>query len=486
MDFLPKVRLILVCMSASFLLFLSSCVKDAENLTETNSTEGAVESWKATPDDDLILFAKALANSQKRPDIRSFLDDWFKKDQLGNSFVFFLQIAGENVTPDETFVEILQQSLSETGTANSRSEFFAALIVDYPNLGFSLFPGSDEIEISDFVYDSPVKVVPETQAFRALEENSEPGYDENLSQTLFSNNEMPDEPVIVLRNSQTYVLLRADTGAPIPGSGGGVLETLINQCAALATYITWAITDLNELEEFEIIDGELVNNPEYDIIAMELSTLYTAYNIHCVDIPADNPDSDPLGTLICDRDERINGREDIIKMEIEHNQLVKFCKWWDKTCTVEVTQTFAVNPEELTLQQMPVKFITRKRKRMKENKQFWVPEDFNLFRWEYLEGTHGDPYALSFIGIHADPDGSKTFTFGFNANVTFKLGEGILNAGGVGLNLGFSRTIANNHLELGGDVVHYCDDANWIDDDNIGTTYTSGIVDALIIEGPEE
>ena len=71
-----------LCLTLFFTLsvfLFQSCQKE-EVIAPDITTSTISKAWKATPDADLVLFSKLLATSQKREEVRQFLDTWFKKD----------------------------------------------------------------------------------------------------------------------------------------------------------------------------------------------------------------------------------------------------------------------------------------------------------------------------------------------------------------------------------------------------------------------
>lgn len=463
-----------VCLLFSFallaLFLFESCQKE-EVQTHKDDISTISTNWKATPDDDLRLFSKLLAKSQKQEMVRNFLDSWFKKDQFGETMVFFMQVKDQIVYDNKTFLAILEDEMKTLNVASLRTDYFADLIALYPNLGFSIYTGADNISIASFEYTSSVKVVPETYNFRKAEEMFENGYDENLNEKLFSNNEAPNEPVIIVQNSSEWVILNSSTMKPLDGSNAIVTPAgVMDICDELVIQLQ---------NNYELIGIAVESGASYgDIGVLFVSwiELLDLWRESCQDEDdgEDNSgggDTDP-DDEVCDRDDRSND-EHIVRVKVVHSQLKQFCKWGRKWCRIEVRQLMATNPENLTLTSYPLKYINRERSCLKDTE--WCNIGLDMYPFLFLEGEHGHIYSLNFIGKHHNPDGEQSINLSLAPTVKFKTPETETSVSGIGAT--FGATFANNDINLGGDIVEYCDPAN-----NDGTIYTSGSIDFRIKE----
>ena len=470
-----------LCLTLFFTLsviLFQSCQKE-EAITPEKVTPTSHHTWKATPDADLVLFSKLLATAQKREEVRQFLDTWFKKDQLGENMVFFIQVKDQIVYENKSFLDIMKEEMNNLGSASLRTDYFADLIALYPNLGFSIYTGSDDISIADFEYNASVKVIPETVEFRKAEEKFETGYDENLNEKLFSNNEAPNEPAIIVENSSQWVMLRMDE--ELTQIGGVTLVVELCDDIIAGIYSTWL--DLLGTDEFIVVDGDVVDNPIYEVLIMDFITYNQLWLEYCCTTceddsggdDGDDPDPDPP-VEECDRDDRSND-EHIIRVRVEHSQLKQFCKWGRNKCNIEVRQLMAFEPDNLTLSSFPLKFINEKRNKMKNDQIVEVGLD--MFPFLFLEAEHGKVYSMNFVGKHHNPDGQQTLSLSLTPTIKFKTSAGALSSetsvSGVGAS--FTATFANNDINLGGDIVEYCDDAN-----GEGSFYTTGSIEFRIKE----
>lgn len=460
----------LFCGISMFLL--ESCSK--ETLTSTQSQVPVnlenLNKWQQTPDNDLVLLSKALASAQKRPEVIDFLDSWFKKDQFGEGMVFLLQVQNLPVNENQSFKDILSQEIEKINGVSLRNDYLGELIADYPNLGFSIYTGSDDISINDFEYSYSVKVVPETQEFRQADERFEKGYDENLNEKDFSNNEAPNEAVIIVSNSSEWIMLNAETGRPFDGSNTIITSRgPLDFCDDLAALIQEGEDEIDAI----IMDGGDINSPGVQVLVTSLATLVAEYNFLCVEDDDDNGGGgDPPGDGECDRDAR-EENEELVRIRIVHSELAEFCKWYKKTCEISIRQVFVVNPDALAASVAPEKFIIARRKSIKKH-QWYVPE-IEMERFRFLEGIHGDAYTVSLVGHHHNPDGGQTFGINFKPTVKFKVGIGEISVSTFGLE--YEWTIANNDNNLGGNFVEYCDPAN-----GLGTQYSTGKADYNVKE----
>ena len=182
--------------------------------------------------------------------------------------VFFIQVKDQIVYENKSFLDIMKEEMNNLGSASLRTDYFADLIALYPNLGFSIYTGSDDISIADFEYNASVKVIPETVEFRKAEEKFETGYDENLNEKLFSNNEAPNEPAIIVENSSQWVMLRMDE--ELTQIGGVTLVVELCDDIIAGIYSTWL--DLLGTDEFIVVDGDVVDNPIYEVLIMDFIT----------------------------------------------------------------------------------------------------------------------------------------------------------------------------------------------------------------------
>jgi len=115
---------------------------------------------------------------------------------------------------------------------------------------------------------------------------------------------------------------------------------------------------------------------------------------------------------------------------------------------------------------------------MKKNKTWSPNRDF--YFWEYLQGIHGDRYRIDFIGVNEESGDERSVEVSAGTTVKFEVEDEDYNTTTTqGASLSTKHTIkyTSSDLNLGGDIIYYCDKAN-----SSGETYSTGLFEFNIKE----
>lgn len=222
----------------------------------------------------------------------------------------------------------------------------------------------------------------------------------------------------------------------------------------------------------EVLDLVQSQDPEINVLVSDCEGVYNLISWYGVNTVLNrlairniNNETRPIET--CPRDE-YDDYEQLTKISIDHGKLKKFAKWWKKNAYIKFIPVVPVNPDAVAADAVE-KIVAIRRKKIKKDKEHRLSTPLDLFKWHYLEGTHGKSYSLSGIGEHHKAGDKRSFTISLKPEVTFKIfGQEVEMSSS-----GASYTAEHTHkdVELGGNLIYYCDDIA-----NKGTKYGSGSI----------
>ena len=463
------------------MVILIGCQKDFDNEEVVISdpyvqTRDSVVHVGGYPADTLNLYkeiiAKGVAKAELNAAFRSFLLQEAKLQVGQENVVLYGLVRDRVITNGKTFSQMIADGAAIAGVNRSASFFREDVLRAIPNLAITVYTGPNDTPISEWSSMSLLKVAfmteeaqgPDLVAVRAFAPL------QSVSQSYwFNNQDDPQEPLLVVEDNTAFLSVKL-SNLRITNTNQTIFQYLVlDQCMELQEEIEEEAANLDLIYPDIFIGETFFLNPDYEVALISLYALYEKYNELC---GMDQGDSDPLSGDSCDRDSREN-REEVFKIQIDNYYLRRFCKWTRSQCNIEAKQSFAVyTGANMILNSPPIKFINGDRSKMKQDKIFNC--NLPMYKWEYLQGNHGDPYSITFIGKHPRAGQKNTYSFSFPPKITFKiLGQEVTFDGLLKVNSEYSKT----DEILGGDLIYYCDPAN-----GEGTKYITGKMNFWIKE----
>ncbi len=428
------------------------------------------------PADTLNLYkeiiAKGVAKAELNAAFRSFLLQQAKLQIGQENVVLYGLVRDQIITDGKTFSQMIADGAVIAGINRPASFFREDVLRAIPNLAITVYTGPSDTPVSEWSSMSLLKVAfmteeaqgPDLVAVRAFAPL------QSVSQSYwFNNQDDPQEPLLVVEDNTAFLPVKLSTLRTTNTNQTIFQYLVLDQCMELQEQIEEEAANLDMIYPDIFIGETFFLNPDYEVALISLYALYEKYNELC---GTDQGDSDPSSGGSCHRDNREN-REEIVKIQVDNSYLRRFCKWGRKKCSIEAKQSFAVSAgANVILNSPPVKFINGDRSKMKQDKIFKC--NLPMYKWEYLQGNHGDPYSMFFIGKNPRVGQKNSYSFSFPPKITFKiLGQEVIFDALLKINSEYTKT----DEVLGGDLIYYCDPAN-----GEGTKYITGKMNFWIKE----
>jgi hypothetical protein len=439
-----------------------------------------------------IEIAKTLAIAQSSQQVRDFLLRQARLEIPGEPSVLWMSVVDSTVHNGTPFYQWMATASLQTTTPRDSLFYRDTIFNLIPNLAFTFFvsyEGSHE-NIHDWEYSAPVLVTPATSLFESEEGYSVPAYDNQLQVTYISNQDDPEEAVIVIEEHPYAIPVYVDTKQPLNGltlsqalndgfPEGDMCQTLLDMYVSIMDQVALQI---------ETIDPQpgspVVHNIHTNILLLltQATEALEVFYEECEDwVPGGWAGGG--GGNVCERDFR-EYTEQVTRVQFHSKYAIrKFCKWTRKDCTIHILPVFvaAENNNALPVIQFE-KAIILPRKAAMSLLPYSLPFSpqrptlGKLYKWRYLDGVHGDWMHYSILGKHPKEGQEVTHKVPFSTKVGFKEPS---SGTTVELSFGYELTVkyTKKDFNLLGFEVDYCDEA-----DGFGKQYGTGYLDIWIRE----
>ena len=406
----------------------------------------------------MVAFAKNIAKAERIPEFRNFIKRQAEKLIGQEQIVLYLQVVDSVIYGTTTFAQLMDK-ISDTFGYNYSYNYYRTELPDMlPRLTITVYTGGEYVDIENWTYTEPIQVLPWTENLKAINEAYGTSYDQYFNEYSVSNFDDPDSSMLVIEDNNSLWLV--DESYRIIGFG---------QVTSSDTFFQYHLFELTDtIEHYLEYPHELPDSIKIMVplpAGWHSGQIMLSYNdvIDMLNLYNNTQAAAGDPYCECDRGKRDN-REEVYQVRLDDNELDKFCPWTKKECKIQITTTFPVlNGSTYTLTTYPKKYLKCSRKyiRNDQRKKFY----FKTYKFQYCEEIHGDNYFFYLIGKNSNAGNTTTVTFSTSSSTKDKDGNTVVGSTSV------SMQIKDNDNDLGGDVVEFCDPANYE-----GTMYDLGTI----------
>lgn len=421
--------------------------------------------------------SKIIAIAQTNSEFCDILLDEAQLDIGMENLVLYFRIKDKVLPTANIPVKKLFADISTSLSLSYDTAWFdCGIVQDLPQLNLILVVTDDEVELSELEIWGLSLVLASTSDFEAEGDHLQTAYDEDLVTYQVSNNIEPEDQAIMEGNTcPRFIVVENHTGLLIVDNNWSLDLNDVDSFNTIWDYN--GVVPNQEMEDALDSARTVTNTDIYIPLAVcdysntglisqsGITTLINTYRI------SGDDDIDLLLGDDCPRD-YYQDREEYTQIKVDKYALRRFCKWPRKNCDFDFIASVATMPSAPELKLISYrKFVTRKLVKKDAVRTFIEAPYF--FRWDYIEGSHADPYIIKVIGKH--PRAGDKHTIALTLGVPYKYVTDPtttpISTNTITTSISYSYSVTIKDYELGSQYAYYCERI-----DGLGEEYNLGQV----------